>query len=365
MNTITINTDRKFNSTVVPNLFIDHYMPAANGSYVKVYLYLLRCLSGDGKTFSLSLASDAIDESEKDILRALSYWEKCHVLSLHHNGEELSGITLLELTQDATASDTGDTGKSCGTLISLEQHRKEVQAEAEKITAPARHVYSTEQLAAFRKRSEISFVLNAVELYLERLLTEQDINLVIYLLEDLHFSTDLILHLYEYCVERNKKKWEYIEKVALTWHSEGIDTVAKAQEHSLIYDACFNAVNKGFSLGRLPLGPEREYIKKWSTYHLPSEVIEEACSRTILNIGKQDFKYLDRILKDWHSLGVTSLADVRTLDATHAAKAKTDTTAPRSIAPVTKSAASYNSYTQRQYTSEEYAELERRLLKQM
>lgn len=31
--------------TSVSNDFIDHYMPSANGEFVKLYLYLLRCLS--------------------------------------------------------------------------------------------------------------------------------------------------------------------------------------------------------------------------------------------------------------------------------------------------------------------------------
>lgn len=36
--------------TLIENTFIDRYMPAANGEYVKVYLYLLRCASGGCET---------------------------------------------------------------------------------------------------------------------------------------------------------------------------------------------------------------------------------------------------------------------------------------------------------------------------
>jgi len=100
MNTISLNTERKYSATVVPNLFIDRYMPSANGSYVKVYLYLLRCLSGSSKPFTLSTAADALDETEKDIIRALSYWEKNNVLSLTKDADSLTGITLLDLNVD-------------------------------------------------------------------------------------------------------------------------------------------------------------------------------------------------------------------------------------------------------------------------
>ena len=366
MNTISLNTERKFSATVVPNVFIDRYMPSANGAYVKVYLYLLRCLSGASKPFTLSSAADALDETEKDIVRALSYWEKNHVVSLMKEEDSLTGITLLDLNVEPILPQ--NTEAHGGTVISIEKYRRENRTEAQ----PAddtykRPVYTEDQLEEIRRTGDVSMVLNVIEVYLERLLTPQDISLVAYLFDKLHFSADLILHLYEYCVGKNKKKWEYIEKVAISWHQEGIDTVAKAQEYSILYDTCFNAVNKVFSLGRMPIGPERDFIRKWSSWKLSTELIEEACNRTIMNISKPDFKYADRILESWHKAGVTTLAEVKALDTTHALMNPRSNPgdASRPAAPMTKSAVNYNSYPQRQYSSQELSNLEEKLLKQM
>ncbi len=369
MNTISLNTERKFSATVVPNLFIDRYMPSANGSYVKVYLYLLRCLSGAAKPFTLSTAADALDETEKDIIRALSYWEKNNVVSLAKEEDSLTGITLLDLNVEPILPQNCEL--PAGTVISIEKYRRENRPEAAATEDPyKRPVYTDEQLAELRSKTDTSMTLDAIEVYLGRLLTPQDLNLVAYLSNKLQFSNDLILHLYEYCVGKNKKKWEYIEKVAISWHQEGIDTVAKAQEYSLMYDNCFNVVNKVFSLGRLPIGPERDFIRKWSSWKLPTELLEEACNRTIMNINKADFKYTDRILESWHKAEVSTLAEVKALDTTHALmnpRANTaEGSAPvRMSAPMTKSAGSYNSYPQRQYSSQEYSSLEEKLLKQM
>lgn len=368
MNTISLNTERKFSATVVPNLFIDRYMPSANGAYVKVYLYLLRCLSGAAKPFTLSTAADALDETEKDIVRALAYWEKNKVLSLIKEEDSLTGITLLDLNVEPILPQ--NTEVPGGTVISIEKYRRENRPEPQPVTEDPykRPVYTEDQLEEIRQAGDVSMVLNVIEVYLERLLTPQDISLVAYLFDKLHFSSDLILHLYEYCVGKNKKKWEYIEKVAISWHQEGIDTVAKAQEYSILYDTCFNAVNKVFSLGRMPIGPERDFIRKWSSWKLTPELIEEACNRTIMNISKPDFKYADRILESWHKAGVQTLAEVRTLDTTHALMNPRQNTADASVRPVvpmTKSAGSYNSYPQRQYSSQELSNLEEKLLKQM
>lgn len=366
MNTISLTTERKFSATVVPNLFIDHYMPAANGSYVKVYLYLLRCLSGAAKPFTLSTAADALDETEKDILRALSYWEKNNVISLIKEQDSLTGITLLDLNVEPILPQQN--APLAGTVISIEKYRRDNHTETGSEDIYHRPVYTELQLEALRQGSDMSMILDAIEVYLGRLLTPQDLSLVAFLSDKLGFSGDLILHLYEYCIGKNKKKWEYIEKVAISWHQEGIDTVEKAQEYSLLYDSCFNVVNKVFSLGRMPIGPERDFIRKWSSWKLGTDLLEEACNRTIMNISKPDFKYTDRILESWHKAGVRTLAEVKALDTTHALMNPRPTQnepSVRAVTPMTKSAASYNSYPQRKYSSEELSEIEEKLLKQM
>ncbi len=64
--------------TVVADDFIDHYMAAANGEYVKVYLYILR---HRGEALSQEMIADALNHTESDVRRALTYWEKAGVLS--------------------------------------------------------------------------------------------------------------------------------------------------------------------------------------------------------------------------------------------------------------------------------------------
>ena len=68
--------------TLLSNIFIDRYMPRANGEFVKVYLYLLRYLPVPEHAFGLSDIADAFDCTETDVLRALRYWEKAGLLKL-------------------------------------------------------------------------------------------------------------------------------------------------------------------------------------------------------------------------------------------------------------------------------------------
>ena len=79
-----IYTDTPEGVTVVKNTFIDQYMPQANGEFVKVYLYLLRC-ANTGRELSLSSIADVLEHTENDIRRALLYWEKQDLVHLKMN----------------------------------------------------------------------------------------------------------------------------------------------------------------------------------------------------------------------------------------------------------------------------------------
>ena len=92
-----IYTDTPEGVTVVKNAFIDQYMPQANGEFVKVYLYLLRC-ANTGRDLSLSSIADALEHTDKDIQRALSYWEKQDLIHIKATpGGVIHSITFSDL----------------------------------------------------------------------------------------------------------------------------------------------------------------------------------------------------------------------------------------------------------------------------
>ena len=95
-------TDRRdCGVTMVSNRFIERFLPEANGEFVKVYLLLLRQIS-EGKEVSVSHMADGLNNTEKDVLRALKYWEKMKLLKLEYGTDKrLSGIVLLEEEPDS------------------------------------------------------------------------------------------------------------------------------------------------------------------------------------------------------------------------------------------------------------------------
>ena len=89
--------------TIISNIFIDYYMPHSNGEFVKIYLYLLRCLKGGQSHLDLASVADVFNCTETDILRTLRYWESQKLVVLSGKNSQTS-IDFLEPMIPAGAS---------------------------------------------------------------------------------------------------------------------------------------------------------------------------------------------------------------------------------------------------------------------
>ena len=105
MGGLKLEAEERIETTTVSNLFIDRYMPRANGEYIKIYLLLLRHFQTPDWELSVSSMADYLDCTEKDVRRGLSYWEREGVLSLRFDPDKkLSGIRLLDLQAKIVAA---------------------------------------------------------------------------------------------------------------------------------------------------------------------------------------------------------------------------------------------------------------------
>ena len=93
MSTISIRDQRLAGATMLPDDFIDYYMPRANGDFVKIYLFLLRSVHAQTPAPTISSLADVFRLTERDVDRALRYWQEAGLLDLKYKGEELDEIT--------------------------------------------------------------------------------------------------------------------------------------------------------------------------------------------------------------------------------------------------------------------------------
>ncbi len=362
--TILLNTQSASGFTCVSNVFITQYMAKANGDYVKVYLYLLHCFSNHCPSFSVSEIADQFDDTEKDILRAFSYWEKAGLLSIQKKKDGSIQEIIMISPEEAQKNKTN--------ISNSFSKKSDSYAPAMQNTPIAQHTkiqrpeYSQKQVQELTNNDEVKWLLNIIETYMEHPLRSGDLQLILFLYESMEFSVELIMYLYEYCISKSKKNPSYIEAVALAWAEKGIDTVEKAEQAAIEYNNSYNAVTNAFGLNRSPVAVERQFIDKWfSIYGFDIPIIVEACNRTILRTHKPDFKYADHILENWKKNQVHHLSDIKKLDTAHKKQTKQNTPAVSNDAQTAKPPAktnAFHAFPQRFYSQDDFSSLEKKLL---
>ncbi len=395
MSLISLQNSSELEVTILSNRFIDNFMPRANGEFVKVYIYLLRAVSSSPSSFSLEHMADRLFCTERDIFRALKYWEGEKILSLTYTTDrQLSGITLLEPFADAghmeSSASSENIFSTAGTSsspvsaqmaagisqpvaltgsapknVSLSSSNSAVSGgTSSELSTSADYIRSLtpDHISELKQNEEVSQLLYIAEQYLAKTLTPTEMQKIFFFYDELHMSADLIEYLVEYCVSRGRKSMRYIETVALAWTRDGVTTVEMARDASSRFSKDYYTILKAMGIsGRNPVENEISYIDTWrKTYGFDLELIQEACSRTVLSTGQPSFQYADKILSGWKKKNVHTLEDVLLLDAEHK-KRQLEKAVSRKKQPAAQSQSNnrFNNFHQRDY---DFTEYEKRLL---
>lgn len=370
MGQFQINSQQNMDYTFIANSFIDIFLADANDAQIKVYLYLLRHQNTSEKC-SISAMADFFNYSEKDVLRALSYWEKKKVLCLTYGPQnELTGIVLCSFTGSQAPLSHGETSNRIPDAVSAAQiadspvpslTKREEHALVKTVTYMSgtatfvKPEYTLDQLNEFKTRESTSELMFIAESYLGRTLSPNDICSILFISDELHFSFDLIDYLLQYCIDRGKRDFRYIEKVAISWAQAHITSPEQAQAQAMKYDKDTYTVMNALGKNNQPTPKEAEFIRRWyQIYGFTSDVILEACERTVLATDKHRFEYADKILNSWKSLGIHHKADIAKADSAFAAAKKK---AP--AASVSSKKNRFNQFEQRDY---DFDALEQELL---
>lgn len=364
-------------NTIISNAFIEHFMSDANGSYVKVYLYLSECIQSGKSNISIPFLADRMDSTERDITRALQHWEKKGLIEITTDKITKQIISICMFNPDDVYASSNSNSYIENTADDIAGTSQMPFTSEEHKSDPIKSVsISAEQRKELAANQDFQWVLQVVETFLDRPLKSNEIELISYLYGTLHFSSELLLHLYEYCISLGKSNSNYIQAVALSWHEQGVKTPEDAKKVTTDYNTAYTAISKAFGLGRPLAIIEKQFVERWQKeWLLDLSVIIEACNRTMLKIQKADFKYTEGILDNWHKSGIKTLLDVEKADeiyAKHKAEKNTsinnnqtnyrynNTATNNSNGYVKKN--QFNTFRQRDTSHAEISELERKLL---
>ena len=365
MTAINISSDIATSFTTVSDIFIDQYMPKANGEFVKVYLYLLRATGSGAGIATISEIADHFSNTEADIIRALNYWASEGILQLQSGADgQIMGINLCSLSasgmqaaqsniQSAVADNAAQNSLQNSVVNNAAQNNlqngvvnnaaqnistanirmqdsvvEKLKSQTTDKASSSQKEYTLDEIKEFRKNPDISELFFIIETYLKHTLSSTDTNMVLYWLDELHFSTDLVEYLVEYCITKGHSSLRYMNKVALGWADAGIKTVDQAKDDAAAHSQIYYSVMKALGItGRNLVDSEVSLINKWvGEYGFDIELVKAACSKTISAIQKPSFEYTDSILANWRKKDVHTLKDVEVLDANFAKANKASAT---------------------------------------
>ena len=409
MTAINISSDIATSFTTVSDIFIDQYMPKANGEFVKVYLYLLRATGSGAGIATISEIADHFSNTEADIIRALNYWASEGILQVQTGADgQIMGINLCSLSvsgmqaaqsniQSAVADNAAQNNLQNSVVNNAAQNNlqngvvnnaaqnistvnirmqdsvvEKLKSQTPDKAASSQKEYTLDEIKEFRKNPDISELFFIIETYLKHTLSSSDTNMVLYWLDELHFSTDLVEYLVEYCITKGHSSLRYMNKVALGWADAGIKTVDQAKDDAAAHSQIYYSVMKALGItGRNLVDSEVSLINKWvGEYGFDIELVKAACSKTISAIQKPSFEYTDSILANWKKKDVHTLKDVEVLDANFAKANKASATgssqgtnaANGSSKPKSNNSSSKNKFNNFNQRNNDYDKLEKLFL---
>lgn len=409
MTAINISSDIATSFTTVSDIFIDQYMPKANGEFVKVYLYLLRATGSGAGIATISEIADHFSNTEADIIRAINYWASEGILQLQSGADgQIMGINLCSLSvsgmqaaqsniqsavadnaaqnnlQNSVVNNAAQNGLQNDVVNNVAQNIstadirmqdsvvEKLKSQTTDKASSSQKEYTLDEIKEFRKNPDISELFFIIETYLKHTLSSTDTNMVLYWLDELHFSTDLVEYLVEYCITKGHSSLRYMNKVALSWADAGIKTVDQAKDDAAAHSQIYYSVMKALGItGRNLVDSEVSLINKWvGEYGFDIELVKAACSKTISAIQKPSFEYTDSILANWRKKDVHTLKDVEVLDANFAKANKASATgssqgtnaANGSSKPKSNNSSSKNKFNNFNQRNNDYDKLEKLFL---
>ena len=248
-------------------IFIKEYMPKANGTFVKVYLYGLSYCYQKNDDLSLQTIGNTLDILESDVMKAFEYWQKLGLVQIQENTKGK-----FQIEYKIPIAPIPEQSKINETLVS----------KTKPISIQSKPQYGPKELSIYRKTPEIDQLFKIAERYLGRMLTQQDLSTLYSFYDWLRLPIEVIEILLEHCISNGHRNMRYIEKVAINWvKMVFLLSIKQKLEHTYLIQN--TEKYEAFGLSKDPLSRSQLHEKWLTEYDLPLPIILEAYKRTIEN----------------------------------------------------------------------------------
>ena len=283
--------------TTIANIFIDIFMPMANGLYVKVYLlgYRQACDPNSNPKFDNNSIAKNLNIPLSDVIDAWKFWQNKNIIRMHKN-EGLDdfdySIEFLDLKKFY--------------MDNMHINTKSIKSNSDRIV-------SASENPSVRK------MFTTINKIVGRYLDPGEKISILEIMNKYNMDPDMIVCAYEYVKDKHgsSRPVKYIESILRGWYDSNLftpqdvkDSFMVRSERYMMYKTIFNEL--GFY--RQPSKPEERIMDSWfDKYNMDIEVILSACSRA-KNTSNPSISYINGIIEKWKKSDVKTLDDIKRLD---------------------------------------------------
>ena len=177
----------------------------------------------------------------------------------------------------------------------------------------------------YRTNPEFPSMVGEAQRRLGRLLSTEEIKILLSVYRYLGLPPEVISILINYCIQRSRARGQTrmpsirsIEKEAYRWADLGVDTMAEAavyMQSQLQLQANVGKIQSLLGIeGRKLTAGEEKLIAAWLSWGFGEREIRLAYEKTCMNTGGLKWAYLNSILKSWHEQGLTTLERIEAGD---------------------------------------------------
>jgi len=307
MSFLVETTDIDLGDTSIENIFINDFMPMADGTYVKVYLLGYKYAKDKDANISLNneIISKHLNIPLSDVLHAWDFWQEKGIIKKHtkESGNDYDyEVEFLNLKQ----------------LYIKNNYRPVSLKETPKESSSSNTLYtcSVEDLIEANKVPSIHEMFDSIDYIVRRPLVPNEKRKVLEWIYNYNMNPDVIIKAFFYSVEKKgKKNINYIEGIIRNWYDMNITNVEALQEHFKSKDEKFYRYERILkSLGinmSFPNEAQTKVIDKWfNDWKFTLDVVLRACEDGSKKTTNPNINYIDGILSSWYEKGIKSVDEI-------------------------------------------------------
>ncbi len=286
----------------VPSSVVDKGLKLAGEAQLKVLLYLLR---HSAEELTDESVAEALGLHPDDVRDAIEYWAQKGLLA---TAKDSITMPATPVVRGENVSDTA--------LVAAPAVKEEKPAEKPRPVSRATKPEPGYVAKRLKADKNLVFLMDEAQRILGKVLSNSDTATLLMLHDTDGLPIEVILMLLEHCVQIEKGNMRYIERTGIQWGSDGVTTIALAEDKIKRYSEFSTAWGKvcavfGMHLSGTPTKKQLEYSDQWiNKWSFSEDMLRLAYEKCVDAKGNMNLSYINGILKHWSEYSLRKPEDV-------------------------------------------------------